>query len=266
MDPKNRAANVHRKNLLKRWMKPILVLAGALAVYRYGLNYRVIGCFLLGVLIWVIIKFIVFVVPRLSMHNKIATKMKAESPEPMVKYYDKLYNVFSVEDKDVLFAYFKATIYVLYGQFDQAETHMREVDWSSKQPWVLAFNSNIKALIEYLKPGDYNEGLTLSRIAMEQAQNSIGVPGVEEVVRSYRVYVSIGLILTDKTTPEIVKEVEALSENDTFTDRLVSAWALRSYYHKAGMNDKADEMLKYIKENAPYCAPLQRLALSSPEG
>ncbi|MGE5397764.1 MAG: hypothetical protein ACM3MK_09565, partial [Chitinophagales bacterium] len=67
-------------------------------------------------------------------------------------------------------------------------------------------------------------------------------------------------------TPEIVKEVEALSENDTFTDRLVSAWALRSYYHKAGMNDKADEMLKYIKENAPYCAPLQRLALSSPEG
>ena len=182
--------------------------------------------------------------------------MKNESPNLLLEYFDKIFNNNKIKDGDILLQYNKALILSYYGDFEKAESAMSSVDWEGKEPFIQSLDLLIKALINYLKPGDYEEGLRQAYANQKLASMSKKVPGGTQSIINCEIYIDIGNLLTESSQEDALKSLESKFDKVQYFPKALIAWCLAKVYLKQGLVEKANEKLNFCKEIVPHCKPL----------
>ena len=183
--------------------------------------------------------------------------LKYESPDPLIEYYGKVYNLSKVQDKEIWLTYNIALVLCYYGRFDEAMQSLNVVDWEvQKIPYIQSLEVSIRALIEYLKPGNYREGLRLSYVMQRLGEINANVPGMKEAQDFYETYIEIGELLSGNIKEATIEKLEEKFKRTQLYPKLLIAWCLTRVYKDMGKSELSDEKASYIRSMAPYCKPL----------
>lgn len=240
----------------KYWKKIILSFAFAIFLFIGGIvtkNYDVFAVF--GIAFILAIANLIFQKRRFK--GVLNNHFKNESPDQLINYYDKMFKKTKVEDKDAFLAYNKALVYCYYGVFEKAIELIDKIDWDKRVPYIQSLELSIRALINYIKPEDYKEGLRLSLLSKELGHFSNKVIGSDKSKEFYEAYVHMGELLSGNTNDTlIIRNLEEQFQSTAFYPKALIAWCLANTYNKLGMHEKSKEMMDYCKQTVPYCKPL----------
>jgi len=194
---------------------------------------------------------LLIILPIICLELRFRSCFKSKTADKLIKVY--LYWGTRMYFNEEFYIYSKALIHTFYGEYENAQTSLDRVDWDSLPRDFQAKKYCIEALIQYLKPGDYSEGIALA----ERAALSGGFINR----RLYKtIYVNIGYILTNENIDQkIMTELENAFKRSFVFHKLLIAWALSNGFKKAGMDEKAMKYEMFCKRVAPYCFPLHQL-------
>lgn len=247
-----------RKNneyILDQWKK----------LYPYGI------IFILAILVTVISGNLLYSIPTLlflfyasyflkrnrqKVRGDLARYFQYNSPIPLIEYYSKSFTQSNIQDKEVWLAYNKALVLCYYGRFAEAIQSLNDINWEQKVPYIQSLEISIKILIEYLKPGDYKEGLRLSYIIQRLGEITVDIPGSKETKDFYETYIEIGELLNGNIKDATIKSLEEKFERTQFYPRLLIAWCLAKVYKEIGNTELSSQKIKYVKSAIPFCQPL----------
>lgn len=182
---------------------------------------------------------------------------KKDSPEPLLECYSKIFSTSKIYDGDAWLAYNKSLVLCYYGEFEKAKSFMEAIDWSNRPPHIKLLDFTIEALIDYIKPENYNCGLNLSIKMKELGDISKYVHNAKQNKEFCDTYVEIGELLTGNIKKDFMQSLELRFMYAQFFPKLLIAWCLAKVYLKLGDKYKSNQYIDYCISNAPYCKPLQ---------
>ncbi|MCP3143692.1 hypothetical protein [Pyxidicoccus xibeiensis] len=190
-----------------------------------------------------------------------AKGLRSPEPSALLVAIDQMFpKQGAMADFEVFRVQARAVACVLYGQVEPARRELRQVSWEGKPPIVRALPLGVESLIQLLCTGEHAQGLTLAREALAMVDLPNAWPGAKQGRAFYEICVRTGEWLTGEATSSTLKELELHHQGTTIpVIRLLSAWGLRVAYHRAGDMARAEEMRRFLQEQAPHCQPLQQL-------
>jgi hypothetical protein len=238
--------------LLKQWLITLIL--------------SIILIFLSGRLIqqgysWVVILVIVFMIAAALTtfgNLQINRLLQADSPQPLIDYYEKRFGRRSTPYDVALLAFSKALGYTLYGLFDSARAEVEKINWEQKPPIFQALKAYLQALWAYLENRDFQQGTILAKEARRLAEVSSSFPGVSRSLSSYDAIVEIGELLSDNTDPTIVTRLRERLRRLPILVKVFIAWGLEGFYNRSGDLKQAQEMHDLLTKLAPHCKGLSR--------
>lgn len=242
--------NYFSKNLSK--IRKYLII---LAILLAGCSLAGLSSVFMPVALIVIaaIVFVIFLKPKIR--NDLQTYFKYPTSERLLAYYDRMFSIRSVEDNEVWLAYNKALVCSYYGEFEKALEFLKKIKWDNKIPYIQSLEISIRALINYLKPEDYQEGLRLSIVAQNMGQMSSKIPGSEKSKEFYQAYIEIGELLSGNVNEDIIRSLESKFDSSPFYPKVLIAWCLSNIYKKLDLTEKAEMMRNYCISKVPHCLP-----------
>lgn len=243
------------KYIIKHWKKLAVYLLIIGIVLLFSLINGLYASFIPTVIL-IAIALTFYFYKKKSVKNSLQKYFQYETPEFLIDYYDKIYKMRKMRDKDAWLVYNKALAYCYYGEFDIASSIMTTVDWNNRVPYIQSLELSIRALIHYLKHDNYKEGLRLSIIMQKLGDFSANVPGSTKARDFFEIYIQIGELLSGNIRENTIEGLEMKFENSPFYPKVLIAWGLANTYKKLSMNDKMEGMLNYCKKLVPYCKPL----------
>ena len=206
--------------------------------------------------VFLVIGFIVAVI--FSYKVQINRLLQADSPQPLIDYYEKIYGRRPTPYNVTLLAFSKALSYTLYGFFDSARAEVEKIDWEQKPPIFQALKVCLQALWAYLENDDFQQGTVLAKEARRLAEVSSSFPGAGISLSSYDAIVEIGELLSGNTDPTIVTSLRERLRRLPILMKVFIAWGLRGFYDRSGDEKQAQEMHDLLTKLAPHCKGLTR--------
>lgn len=242
------------KYILSLWKKPFFIIFFVVNIFSFGLYQSSDNAF--SIMFGITFSLITFLILKVYVRDKVAKYFKNNTPDKLIEFFDKQQKRTTIENKEAAFAYNKALTYCYYGYFENAIELMSEVDWNSKPPIIQSLEISIDSLICYLKQENYEEGLRLSKIALNLSNVSKAFPGSSKSREVFEMYVEIGEILTGNTKESYIFSLENKFKKLPIFPKIIIAWGIANAYEQIGEKEKADAMLKYCINQAPFCEVL----------
>ncbi|MEO7861285.1 MAG: hypothetical protein ABIU05_12725 [Nitrospirales bacterium] len=208
---------------------------------------------------WVVVLVIAFmvVVVLSSFGNfQINRLLQADSPQPLINYYEKRFGRQSTPLNKIFLAFCKALCYTLYGLFDSARAEVEKIDWEQKPPIFQAQNVYLQALWAYLEKHDFQQGTILAKEARQLAEVSSAFPGASRSLSSYDAIVEIGELLSGNANPTLVARLREKLRRLPVLVKVFIAWGLERFYDHSGDVEQAQEMRDLLTKLAPHCKGL----------
>lgn len=257
MDVKEIAVG-NRRYMLKVFLGPLLgwvvldVLCGVWLLTGQNVILEKVLLFLFAVALYLTIRYLG--------QKRLEFNLRHADQDKLIRFFHKSVVRAEEANRPAVEAYFSALISCVYGNYEKCEQSLVSVNWADYPPAVEAMGLSVRALAEYLKPGDLEEGLRLAEEALTKTYTlEQPSPALQQSQLGHRVYIQIGHILTRSQDQHTVPELEVLFKVAPVLMKVIIAWGLAHAYARAGNAEKADQMLHYNREVVPYCMPLHRL-------
>ena len=236
--------------LLTNWL--VTVIAGAVLIFLLVRSFQQ-GNY------WVVFLTIGFMLAVIFTYKvQINRLLHADSPQPLIDYYEKIYSRRPTHYDDTLLAFSKALSYTLYGRFDSARTEVEKTDWEQKPPIFQALKVCLQALWAYLEDHDFQQGTALAKEARRLAEVSSSLPGAGISLSSHDAIVEIGELLSGNMDPAIVTSLREKLQRLPILMKVFIAWGLERFYDRSGDEKQAQEMRDLLTKIAPHCKGLTR--------
>jgi hypothetical protein len=172
-----------------------------------------------------------------------------------MQYYDRIYSkAFMLRDKDVIVCYIKANAYCYYGEYQEALNLLSTINWDEKIEYYQSLNQLTRALIEYLKKENIEDGLNHARRAKQLGEMSKKFPKATMAMEGYETYIQIGELMCGEYSEEKITNLER-QFSTLVQNKLLIGWCLSNIYNKIGNIERAQFMHEYCINTAPYWKP-----------
>lgn len=148
-----------------------------------------------------------------------------------------------------------ATIFALYGRFDDAEKSLASVSWDGVPPLIEAQASAARAILAYAR-GEISDGLDHAVAATLQGSVESTFPGAATSELAFRTIRNVGLALAGRATATTEQELRTAFTTLPLLGRINAAWGLAAIAKKEGANEEHASMIAFIRQNAPHFGPV----------
>jgi hypothetical protein len=177
-------------------------------------------------------------------------------PEALISFCRRSARMALIADADALVAHNCASVYILYGQFEDARSQLRSVSWERRAPLIAACGQASEALLCYLDTREYERGLTIARAAQELGTVHKAFPGAATSHAALASFVQIGEVLTGHGTRSTIQSLEDHYRHLPLVGKLLVAWGLKQAYGQSGDVNRAQAMDHFIRQLGPNCRAL----------
>ena len=240
--------------VLRQWLLPLPIAA----IMLYALAARLlIGDYVSVTVVVAVVAAIIGLVVY-STRNRMHRMLQADSPQPLVDYFESSLQMSPIPHADVSRAFSKALAYTLYGQFAKAKLEMRSMDLAGRPPLVQSQPKFLEAWWAYLERHDYPAGLALAREARSLCSVPYVFPGAGITMGAYDAAVAIGELMSGSTDPKLLAALEKKLNKQPTLQKVMVAWALERAYRQSQRLDDAQKMRALINDLAPHCRGLAK--------
>jgi len=198
-----------------------------------------------------------FIGIRTYQARRIRRLLQSPSPDSLLAFCRRSLRPGLIPNGDALLAHGCANGCILYGQFADARSYLRSVDWEHRPPLIAALRQAADALLCYFDTREFDRGLAIARSAQQQASVTSAFPGAGMSKAAFAAHVQTGEVLTGQCTSSTIDALEKQFRQLPLLGKLLAAWALTQAYRNSGDTQRANEKERFLRESAPHCHALQ---------